>query len=348
LADYRLRFAAYRSDPDLRLLHQLFPMVAMWDDHESSNDSWVGGAENHQPESEGPWEGRKSASIRAYREWMPVGDKMWESYEIGDLATLFRPETRLSGRSKQFRFDELLRAETDVDAALARFRDGPWQDPARTMMGVEQEQWLGAGLRESVRRGAKWQLLAQEVILGRTELPPEAAKWDKPDALPEARRRTANQLAAGKLGLPFNLDNWGGYPAARKRLLRSAMEAEANLVVLSGDSHNAWAFDLAEDGTAAGVEIAGHSVTSPGWGDNLPNVPTAELERALVARNPELKWAELGHRGYVTIELTPDRATAEWLFLNGVRERSTRIAASRRMTAIRNARRFTGQDGRRG
>ena len=148
LADYRLRFAAYRSDPDLRRLHQLFPMVAMWDDHESANDSWVDGAENHQPDKEGPWPQRKSAAMQAYREWMPVGDQPWESYEIGDLATLFRPETRLTGRSKQFRFDDLLRDQADVTEALTRFRDSMWQDPARSMMGTEQEQWLAGGLRQ--------------------------------------------------------------------------------------------------------------------------------------------------------------------------------------------------------
>jgi alkaline phosphatase D len=71
LADYRLRHAAYRSDPDLQRLHGLFPMVMMWDDHESANDSWHGGAENHDPAEEGPWNARKAAAQRAYREWLP-------------------------------------------------------------------------------------------------------------------------------------------------------------------------------------------------------------------------------------------------------------------------------------
>ena len=75
LADYRERYAAYRQDPDLRRLHQLFPMIAVWDDHESANDSWEGGAENHQPDSEGEWSVRKAAAMKAYREWMPVSDE---------------------------------------------------------------------------------------------------------------------------------------------------------------------------------------------------------------------------------------------------------------------------------
>ena len=177
------------------------------------------------------------------------------------------------------------------------------------------------------------------MILGRTELPPEAAGWLKPDATADEHRRTANRLVASRLGLPFNLDNWGGHPAARKRLLQSSLDSDANLVVLSGDSHNAWAFDLDAEGTPAGVEIAGHSVTSPGWENSTPHVVPSELERAMRARNPELKWADLSHRGYATVDLKPDRVDAEWLFL-GVRERSTQIAASHRMSASRGARRF--------
>lgn len=341
LADYRLRFASYRSDPDLRRLHQLFPMVAMWDDHESANNSWIDGAQNHQSETEGPWPQRKSAAMRAYREWMPVGEQAWESYEIGDLATLFRPETRLVGRSQQLELDDALRGQADITAALTRFRDGPWQDPSHSMLGANQEQWLASGLRQSAGRGAKWQLLAQQVIMGRLALPPEAVGWDKPDVSAEVRARTANQLAASRLGLPSNLDAWDGYPAARRRLLKSALDADANLVVLSGDTHNAWALDLDTEGTPAGVEIGGHSVTSPGAEYNIPHVAPDDIERSMISRNPELKWAEFRHRGYVTVELTPERVTGEWLFLETVRERSTHVASNHRMSVTRGARHFT-------
>jgi alkaline phosphatase D len=89
LADYRLRYASYRADPDLQKLHLGWPMIVQWDDHESANDSWEGGAENHQPD-EGDWLARKAAAIQAYREWMPVSDEPWKAYDIGSLATLFR------------------------------------------------------------------------------------------------------------------------------------------------------------------------------------------------------------------------------------------------------------------
>lgn len=340
LADYRIRYAAYRSDPDLRRLHRMFPMVAMWDDHESADDSWRDGAANHQPETEGPWPLRKAAAMRAYREWMPVGDEPWASYEIGDLATLFRPETRLIGRSQQLDRGAALRGHSDLAAALAAFRDGPWQDPARTVMGFEQERWLADGLRRSAARGARWQVLAQQVVMGVTALPNEAATWIGPDATSEARAWTAVDLAASKAGLPYYLDSWDGYPAARRRLLDAALAADANLVVLSGDSHNAWGFDLDSGGVPAGVELVGSSVTSPGLETDFPKVPSADLVRQFRNRNPQLKWADLSRRGYATLELTPGRATGEWLFVQTIRNRSARLAGSHRMSAAFGARRF--------
>lgn len=341
LADYRLRYAAYRADPDLQQLHRMFPMVAMWDDHESANNSWVGGAENHQPDKEGLWDARKAAATRAYREWLPVGDAAYAEYQIGDLATIFRPETRLTGRTKQLDFGDALKGHTDLKAALTAFRDGPWSEPSHTLMGAAQEARLADGFKQSTRAGVRWQVLAQQVVMGSLALPPEAAGWLRPNADKQARDSTRIGLLGSAVGLPFNLDSWDGYPAARARVLRSAQEANANLVVLSGDSHNAWGFDLDQGGEPAGVEFGGHSVTSPGYETDLPNIAPRDVERAAVARNPQLKWADTSHRGYVEVELTPSRATGEWLFMDTVRRRSTQLAGVHRMTSAAGARRFT-------
>ncbi|HTU09637.1 MAG TPA: alkaline phosphatase D family protein [Allosphingosinicella sp.] len=340
LADYRLRFAAYRADPDLRRLHRLFPMVAMWDDHESTNDSWESGAQNHQPATEGDWGERKAASVRAYREWMPVADHDWASYEIGDLATLFRPETRLTARSRSNYLAAVLRNQPDRQAALAAFRDGPWQDPARTILGPRQEAWLAEGLRRSTGRGAKWQVIAQQVIMGSLAAPRETASWLGANATDGERAFVANAVDAGLAGLPFNHDQWDGYPQARRRLLQAALDADAKLVALTGDSHNAWAFDLDLDGHAAGIELAGQSVTSPGHEADLSGVAPAVLARAIVSRNPQLKWANTHQRGYATLHLTPQRATAEWLFLRTIRARDTALAGRHVMTSARGANRF--------
>jgi alkaline phosphatase D len=100
LADYRLRYASYRSDPDLQALHAAKPMLIQWDDHESANDSWEGGAENHDAD-EGDWSTRKAAAMQVFREWMPVSESPWGTYDIGNLATFFRTESRLLSRTKQ-------------------------------------------------------------------------------------------------------------------------------------------------------------------------------------------------------------------------------------------------------
>ncbi|MEO7177394.1 MAG: alkaline phosphatase D family protein [Allosphingosinicella sp.] len=340
LADYRLRHAAYRADPDLQRLHASAPMVMMWDDHETANDSWTGGAENHDPSKEGPWSARKAAAVRAYREWLPVSENTWESYEIGDLATLFRPETRLTARTRPLQYGEALRRGEDIKASLIRFRDGPWRDPGRTMMGSEQEAWLAGALKRSAGQGRRWQLLAQQTVMGSWALPAEARAWLRSDAPMEVSQLTAVGAAAAEVGLPLNLDSWDGYPAARDRLLRSALDADANLLVLSGDSHNGWAFDLDLGGTPAGAEFAGASVTSPGLEAYTPGVAPDEVLRAIRARNPALKWADLRRRGYMTLALTRERATGEWLSLDTVRTRSTNVAGRHAMSVTRGRNRF--------
>jgi alkaline phosphatase D len=340
LADYRLRHALYRADPDLQRLHARAPMVLMWDDHETANNSWEGGAENHDPAKEGAWSARKKAAMRAYREWLPVSDRDWESYEIGDLASLFRVDTRLAGRSRMRNYDEILMGRDDVKATLTRFRDGAWRDQAMTMMGSGQEAWLAGSLKRSARQGTRWQLLAQQTLMGSCTLPLEAKNWVRPEAPAIVQRATANAVAASEVGLPLNLDAWDGYPAARDRLLRSALDADSNLLVLTGDSHNGWAYDLDLGGAPAGVEFAGQSVTSPGLEGYATAAAPADVERGFRARNPALKWMDASRRGYLTLSLTPDRATGEWLSLDTVRTRSTKIAATQRMSVTRGSRKF--------
>ena len=320
LADYRLRYASYRADPDLQALHAAKPMLIQWDDHESANDSWEGGAQNHNPDKEGDWNARRAAAMQAWREWMPVSDEPWKAYEIGTLATLFRTETRLLGRTKPYSAAPFLMADDPV-AALKAFRDGAWQDPAMTMMGWEQEAWIAAELKRSVRAGTRWQVAGFGTIMGKQVAPKQAMDWLKPDAPEISKRYVKAGVTLAALGLPTNLDNWGGYPAARARFLKSAQAANANLVVISGDSHNAWAYDLAQDGRPAGVEFAGHAVTSPGYEGSTAADPKV-IARALVETNPELKWCDTSRRGYMAMTLTPDQVRNDWLFADTVKQRT--------------------------
>ena len=297
------------------------------------------GAENHSSD-EGDWAVRKAAAVKAWREWLPVSDASWTAYRIGDLADLFRPETRLTARSQRLDLGLIAAGTENIPAAYADLRDNILRDPARTLMGTEQEGWLHDGVATSARRGASWQVLTQQVVMGDLMMPPV------PEGLLEGLNlpiETAGYLkgasAAAEAGLPFNLDGWGGFPAARSRLLAAAQSADADLIVLSGDSHNAWAFDLAQDGRPAGVEFAGHSVSSPGLEGYLP-LPPEMVAQFLAGASPELKWADTSRRGYLTVELTPDMATGEWVFMNGVAERSLGTELGRTMTVARGRRRF--------
>lgn len=337
LADYRQRHADYRLDPDLQRLTQLYPMILVWDDHETANDSWTGGAQNHQSDTEGDWPTRKAAAIRAYREWLPVSDEPYKRYEIGDLATLFALDSRLFGRDEPIDLGGMIAGRAspqDIAAALKAFHDDGWRNPAHQMLGAAQEEWLFEGLKASRRSGKSWQVLVQQVIMGSLHAPSGLVDALPKDAPSYVRQRLTVGAAAARVGLPINMDAWDGYPAARERLLAAALDADADLVVLAGDSHNGWAFDLDHAGQRVGVEFDGHSVTSPGFEGYLPSIPADRMARDLVAANPQLKWAETAHRGYMALELTPQRATSEYRFLSSIREKGAGVVSTKRLTTL--------------
>ncbi|AUX68560.1 alkaline phosphatase [Porphyrobacter sp. HT-58-2] len=335
LTDYRLRYATYRTDPDLQRLHQVLPMIAVWDDHESANDSWKDGAQNHQPDSEGSWEARKAAAKQAYREWLPVSDAPYAAYQVGDLATLFRLDTRLEGRDQQLDLGKVLAGQKDPQGAmeaLVRFKDGAWADPERHLLGAAQESWLAESLKASTARGTAWQVLVQQVLIGNLRTPASLAEQlgaGLPDFI---RERLTAAVVASQVGLPSNMDAWDGYPAARERVFKAALNADANLLVLAGDTHNGWAFELAQDGAKVGVELGVCSVSSPGFETYLGFIKPGDLAAALVAENEQLKWADTAQRGYMLVELTPARATTEYRFSAGIRQRSAQLAGTKRIT----------------
>src|SRR5439155_14889323 len=140
LADYRIRHAQYKTDPDLQALHALVPWVITWDDHEVANDAWSGGAENHDPATEGSYAARAAAAHRAYGEWMPVrladDGHIYRRVRFGNLAELSMLDLR-TYRSKQA-------TGSAVD------------DPSRTITGQAQMNWLKGGLSTATTR---WRLV---------------------------------------------------------------------------------------------------------------------------------------------------------------------------------------------
>ena len=265
------------------------------------------------------------------------------AYEVGNLATLFRLETRHLAREKPFELDAIFDAAApgQADAALAAFRDGAWRDASRGLLGAGQEGWLARGLKASAKAHKPWQVLVQQVIMGQLAMPTNLAEGMAADSPDWLKKRIAVGTAASKTGLPMNMDAWDGYPAARDRLMKASLNAGANLLVLTGDSHNAWAFDLGHKGNRVGVEMAGQSVTSPGAESSVRWRKPAALAADILARNEQLKWCDTSQRGYMAVELTPKSATSEWRFLTTVRQRGTTLAGTKRMTVLAGQRRFT-------
>ena len=281
LADYRSRYATYRSDVDLQEVHRLHPFIVVWDDHESANDAWSGGAGNHDP-SKGEWTTRLSAAYRAYREWMPIresadtGIHLYRSFRFGDLADLVMLDTR-GLRDEQ---------APNTDFKLLA-------DPKRSLLGAAQEAWLADQLRSSQRAGSRWRLLGQQILF--TPLSPP--------------------------GFPVaNNDLWDGYAPARNRLFDLfATDKITDVAVLTGDIHSSWAMDVPRNpwtgydpATGAGsvaVELVTPAVSSP------PFFSSPELRQRAATLRPlarHLKFLEGEHNGYLLLDVTRARIQAEW------------------------------------
>jgi len=292
LADYRTRYAQYRRDPDLQEVHRRHPFIAVWDDHESADNSWRDGAFNHQSESEGPWIDRRAAAAQAYFEWMPIREqaedgRVFRKLRYGDLVDLVMLDTRLFGRDEQ---------TASTGDPLAR-------DPERQLLGAEQASWLDGVLRES---SARWRVIGQQVMLAPLKL----------SGAPESEGG----------GQTLNPDQWDGYVAARRRLFDTLRASGlGDVVVLTGDIHTSWACELTDDPNdpasydpatgagAVGVEFVTTSVTSPGI-DGVGNALIPVFQSA----NPHIKWADLERRGYVVLDVTPERVQAAWFHFDRV------------------------------
>ncbi|MFE1782361.1 alkaline phosphatase D family protein [Streptomyces sp. NPDC059506] len=278
LEDYRLRYALYKSDEDLRAAHAAFPWVVTWDDHETENNYAGDTPENGVPREE--FLLRRAAAYRAY----------WENQPLRLLQRPNGPDMRLYRRFHYGRLAQFDVLDTRQYRSDQAYGDG-WQtpgpeseDPARTMLGETQERWLLDGLRSS---GATWNVVPQQVTFSR-------------------RRNVPGD------GYKLSMDAWDGYPAARERLLAGAEQAGAdNLVVLTGDVHVNYGFDIKRDfddpsSRTLGVELVGTSVSSGRNGSDRP----ASYDNQMTA-NPHMKFFN-GRRGYVTTTLEPQRLTAEY------------------------------------
>ncbi|WP_340646531.1 alkaline phosphatase D family protein [Phenylobacterium sp.] len=343
LADYRTRHAQYKSDVQLQAAHARAAWIVVWDDHETANDSFMSGAQNHTPIDEGPWNERKAAAIKAYYEWMPIrepvdgGFAINRTFHFGDLASLMMLETRLTARDRQLSYERDLNGmngKPDVPGFRKKLAD-----PYRRMMGDDQEAWLASELTASVASGRTWQVLGNEVIMARMGIPSarkvmgEAAFARALAASsPAARTRVTRLEDFAKLGLPYGLDMWDGYPVDRERVYAAVKAAQARAIVLSGDSHAFWVNELFDDaGTRAAVEFGTTGITSPGGGDTLTAFPLGEV---FVSANKEVVFNDQRAKGFILLTLTPTEARADLMAVSNITEPTyeTRVVKSFRVT----------------
>lgn len=314
LADYRQRHAQYKTDPDLQEAHRQHPWITTWDDHESTDNSYRTGANNHTEGAEGCWEERLGWAIRAYFEWMPIRDngpgfdapiqgpgqttcvptgepgllpeglgRIYRTIPYGPLIDFVMLDSRKAGRVEQ----------NGIDTVSAE----------QTLLGAEQRAWL---LEELPSRTATWKVVANGVGFAPIRLPFNPVEGCVDPA-----------QVAGEGECFLNEDSWDGYRFDRNAVFDCIEQNNINnVVMIFGDIHAVIACDLPRNGSdllsynpltgdgSLAVELCCGGIANP----PLPVWNTARLF------NPHMKHVAEGPNGYLLMDITPERVQAEWFY----------------------------------
>jgi len=285
LDHYRTRFSYYRLDPALRDLHQQYPFINIWDDHESTNDSYKDGAENHNP-GEGEWVDRKSFSKQAYDEWLPVSsvNPLYRSFQFGDLMDLILLDTRLEGRKEQL-------------------TTAPLDNVYPELLGVAQTNFMNNGLQNST---ATWKFLGQQIMVAPLRVGPEGApvNLDQWDGYETNRNNLLDVIEPLSNVVVLTGDihtSWANeLPDHDEQYISGVYNIEQTELISPCANSN-------------GVEFVTTSVTSPG----LPDVVNAGAT-TIKSGNPHMKYVNLDRRGYMIMDITPQQAQADWFYVSDI------------------------------
>ncbi|MFI1966719.1 alkaline phosphatase D family protein [Streptomyces pathocidini] len=307
LIDYRNRYAQYRTDPDLQAGHAAAPWIVTLDDHEIDNN-WADDFPQ-DPDKQTP-EGFRARRIAAFQAW----------YEHMPVRRIARPNGPDMQVFRRFDFGDLARVHV-LDTRqyrsdqVATIQEA--EDPSRTMLGAQQEKWLDAGLLSGRQR---WNLLANQTQVATND-------------------RTAGEADS------FDLDNWDGYRASRRKLMDTfAQPRVANPVVLTGDRHSTFIMDLERNpeqpGTpVVGAELCGTSITS---GGDIPPSSQQQFHTTydpIAAESPHWRYWD-NRRGYILCEVGRERMESTL--------RSTEAVTKQEGAPVISAARFVTESGRRG
>lgn len=280
LSDYRMRYSHYHLDHDLMRLHQLFPFICIWDDHEVANNSWKDGAANHTEGTEGLYVDRKANARKAYFEWIPIrdiynsNDTIHRSYAFGDLIDLILLDTRLEGREEQI--------GTTSSSAL---------DTNRTLLGAHQLQWFKDQLSAST---ARWKLIGNQVMIAPLKISGVAVNDDQWDGYPAERAKVLNHIKNN------NIKN-------TVFLTGDIHTSWANDVAADYST-----YDEATGSGSDAVEYVCTSVTSTSF--LTFGVPISMIQFF----NPHIKYADLSKRGYILLDVDTQRVQADWVHMSTV------------------------------
>ena len=284
LADYRTRYSQYHLDDGLREMRRQHPIITIWDDHEVANDTYVDGAQNHQPEQEGDFAARKAVARKAYYEWIPIrdGDQLYRAFKFGNLAELIMLDERLAGKTKP----------------AAGVSDPIYGMEDRSMLGKDQLSWLESQLKNTT---TTWKVIGNQVMfsdLDRSAVTPDYPRsMDSWDGYPAEKMRVADIIRLNNL---------------------------RNIIFLTGDTHSSWAFEAVADPfnntpdenyQPLAVEFGTTSVSATNSNESAPDDTVKLMEQALLRTNPHLKFVNRRDHGYLLLTLQGQRAKAEWYFV---------------------------------
>ncbi|MFM9837326.1 MAG: alkaline phosphatase D family protein [Cyclobacteriaceae bacterium] len=286
LKDYRIRYSLYRLDKGLRRVHQQQPFICIWDDHEIANNSYVTGAQNHQPE-DGDYEKRKAAARQTYYEWMPIREsaELYRSYSFGPLADVIMLDERLAGRSPEI---------TDIN-------DPTYKSEERSMLGAKQLEWFEQNLKSSK---ATWKLIGNQVIFSdvynKGVNPKMQRNLDSWDGFPAEKKKIVDFIVQNKI----------------KDIIITSGDTHGSWAIEA-------AVDVDKNYKPFAVEFGTTSVSSAN-GDEYKNIDTVKIaEQALMKNNPHIKYLNDRDHGYLLLTLYPTKTKAEWYYVETVKKPET-------------------------
>ncbi len=359
LNDYRTRYAQYRTDTNLQALHAKMPWITIWDDHEFADNASKDGASNHDPATQGDWTTRKTIAAKVYHEWMPIRTpdtsnlfKIYRKFDFGTLFSLHMLDTRIEGRTQQAYayYGDPLDARvqpydwSDYSTGLTTLSDS-----ANKMMSNEQFSWLTTNIASAT---TTWQIIGNQDIMAKLWYPStvvSALNTNPTTAITTyLSTKAGDPVAAAAIPkIPLNMDSWDGYPINRETLLQTVKATGKKLVVLSGDSHNAWFNDVRTlDGVdKVGVEFATTSVTSPGYeslgfGSLAPMIDGSALTGGVSGSRAglvdDVNYCETSKRGYLLMTVTAAQVKGEYVFIDTVRSTAYQATVDKTITVAPN------------